>query len=306
MLDLVIGIPTYRRPDLLQALFESLRPELSGHTVLVVVADNDCDPSIHNIVAAQNSVADHRFIYQPVAERGLSPVRNALVETATANAPGWRYLIMLDDDGKVTPGWLAAMLKCAQTYEPHLLGGPVEGELPSGANVLARNSIYASRKRWATGPVRLLNTTQNLLISSKVIDLVGTTLFQSKYKASGGEDYDLFRRVEAAGGRIVWCNEAVVFEPAPPSRLTVKSVLERYYSTGVYMSKIDADYDGRPAAWKVALKGGAGAGARFVLALASLNKNRVAATVLAMAHYCGRVAGMIGAASARYTKGTVE
>ena len=41
----VIGIPTFRRPQQLQALLDSLLPELAPHDVWVIVGDNDCGES---------------------------------------------------------------------------------------------------------------------------------------------------------------------------------------------------------------------------------------------------------------------
>ena len=125
-------------------------------------------------------------------------------------------------------------------------------------------------------------------------------LFRNAYKASGGEDYDLFRRVRVANGRIIWCDEAVVFEPAPADRLGARKVLTRYYTTGIYMSKIDESYDGRAAAWRVAIKGGLTAAARVFMALPSCNKDRIARNILAVAHYSGRIVGLFGADTARY------
>ena len=236
-----------------------------------------------------------------MSERGLSPNRNALVDAAFREAPDWRRLIMLDDDGYVSEGWLSTLLACADAYEPHLLGSPVEGLLPADAGVLARNSIFASRRGTKTGPTDLLRTTQNLLISRRLLDLVDRPLFRNAYKSSGGEDYDLFRRVRAAGGEMVWCEEALVYEPPPPE-LRPAMVLRRYYSTGVYMSKIDQRYDGTGAAWRLAVKGSVGALARFALSLPKLRKDLIAKNLLSIAHYSGRLVGMVGVNTSRYDR----
>ncbi|KTR07646.1 hypothetical protein NS365_03545 [Aureimonas ureilytica] len=302
MTDLVIGIPTFRRPALLTKLLESLRPEIAGRMVTVLVADNDCDPAIEALVAAFPREEGQRFVYVPVSERGLSPVRNSLVDAALREAPDWRRLIMLDDDGHVAEGWLATLLGCADAYEPHLLGGPVEGLLPSDAGLFARNSIYASRRGTRTGPTKLLRGAQNLLISRRLLDLVERPLFRNAYKSSGGEDYDFFRRVRAAGGEIVWCEEAVVYEPTPTPLLRTAKVLERYYTTGIYMAKIDQSYDGAGAAWRLAVKGSVGSLARLALSLPQLRKDPIAKNLLSVAHHAGRLVGMVGGNTSRYAK----
>ena len=253
MNDVVVGIPTFRRPALLRQLLETLMPQM-GEGNLVVVADNDCSAEARAVVEDFGG-RSAGIAYVEVPERGLSAVRNALVAAAAREMPEWRWLAMLDDDGLATPGWLNQIVACGERMDADLVGGPVLGVLPDDANRLARNSIYAQRRRWPTGLVPSLNTTQNLLIARRLTERVGLPLFRSDYGASGGEDYDLFRRSAKSGARIAWCDEAVIREPAPADRLTVPSVIGRYYSTGIYMSRIDQSYDGRLQGWRVALGG---------------------------------------------------
>jgi glycosyltransferase involved in cell wall biosynthesis len=296
---LVIGIPTFRRPELLRALLDSLLPELQGRNACVVVADNDCGSDAPAVVDAFRARWPASSCV-PVAARGVAQVRNALVAEANRAQPDWRWLVMLDDDGLATPGWLDRLLGAGERYEADLVGGPVEGVLPAGSGWLARNSVFASRKRWSTGLVPLLNTTQNLAIARKALLLAPEPLFRNEYGASGGEDYDLFRRVGTAGGRIVWCDEAVVLEPAPADRLTVRSLLHRYVTTGIYMVGIDRGYDGAARVWLGAIKGLLGACLRAAVAALTWRRDECARSVLAVAHHIGRLAGLLGMTSARY------
>lgn len=299
--DVVIGIPTYRRPELLSVLLKSLAGELHGTLVKVIVADNECGTDVPAVIAAHRALFEHIECI-PVRERGVSQVRNAIVSAAHRLTPGWQRLIMLDDDGRVTPGWFAALLGAAERWRADLVGGPVEGELPPDANLLARHSLFARRKRWATGGVPTLNTTQNLLIARSAFDKLGLPLFRNDYGASGGEDYDLFRRVARAGGVLVWCDEAVVIEPAPADRLTRKALLSRYATTGSYMALIDASYDGR---WRVAagaIKGLLTSTLRAAWGGLRRDGPDFAVHVLLAAHHAGRLAGLAGARTSRYVK----
>jgi glycosyltransferase involved in cell wall biosynthesis len=297
--DLVVGIPTFRRPQLLAALLDSLLPELQGRRALVIVADNDCGAEAPAVVAQfRQRWPDSVCI--PVAARGVAQVRNALVGEALARAPHWQWLLMMDDDGLVTPGWLQHLLDTGAAYDSHLVGGPVDGVLPPGASVFAQNSIFAARRRWPTGLVPSLNTTQNLAISRRVEQLFAPPFFRNEYGASGGEDYDFFRRVAHAGGRIAWSDEALVLEPAPPERLTTRSLLHRYATTGSYMLAIDSFYDGRGYTALLAFKGVCGALVRMALAAVTLRRVKAAREVLTLAHYCGRVAGLFGVRTNRY------
>lgn len=301
--DLAICIPTFRRPQLLRALLDSLLPELQGRAAVVIVADNDCGQEAPAVIEAFRALwPSIRCI--PVAARGVAQVRNALIAQSHLDAPNWRWLVMLDDDGLATPGWLGNLLATGDQYQAHLVGGPVQGVLPAGASWLARHSTFAARGRWPSGLVPTLNTTQNLGIARRLLDLVPEPLFRNEYGASGGEDYDLFRRVARAQGRIAWCDEAIIMEPAPADRLTVPALLYRYHSTGMYMVAIDRSYDGTRLVWMRAVKGLIGSCARLLLAALTLRSKETAHRILMTSHYVGRLAGLLGARSSRYVAPT--
>jgi glycosyltransferase involved in cell wall biosynthesis len=300
--QIVLAIPTFRRPRLLLALLDSLFGDEGGYPAIVIIGDNDCSEEVRSLVNAYPAPSGVRLIYLAVPERGVSQVRNALLTEIMHEAPEWRWLVMLDDDGLVTPGWLPNLIACGERFDAHLVGGPVEGVLPKDASFLARHSIFAERRRWETGPVETLNTTQNLAISRRLLDLIDTPLFRSELGASGGEDYDLFRRTHEAGGRLVWCDEAIIREPAPAERLTARALIWRYYSTGVYMSPIDRAYDGAVRGALLASRGLAKALADLIIGTATRNEKRVAGGVLYGAHHLGRGAGLVGAKSGRYVQ----
>lgn len=296
---IVIGIPTYRRPDLLRLLLQSLVDEVKGRNLHIIIGDNECGTDAP-AEAARFASTWPRIECIAVRQRGISQVRNALVRHASVVMPDWEWLIMLDDDGYVTPGWLGRLLDAAQRFDANLIGGPVDGQLPSSANIFARNSVFAARKRYATGFVPTLGGAQNLCIARKTVDLVGEPLFRNEYGASGGEDYEFFRRVKSAGGTIAWCDEAVVVEPTPEARLTVRSLLSRYATTGAYMVCIDSFYDGRATVRWQAFKGLAGCVLRALKAGLMMRRDACAREILGVAHYGGRIAGLGGARYDRY------
>ena len=294
----VVVIPTFRRIAMLATLLEGLAPQARATGALIIVGDNACEASVAQLIS--EFAADVAIAYLPVPARGVSQVRNALVGEALRLAPDWQWLLMLDDDGQVTPGWLDTMLQCAQALGPDLLGGPVIGTLPEGSGLLARNSVFAQRARWATGPVNILNTTQNLAINRNLLNRLPLPLFENRLGASGGEDYDLFRRTAETGGRLAWCDEAIILEPAQAERLTTSALLYRYYSTGIYLAPIDAEYDGWPRTIARMIRG------LLATTLASATQaltgrlDQAAHSLLMMAHYTGRFASLLGARSARY------
>ena len=297
---IVIGIPTYRRLPLLKALLETLLSQAAEADAVVIIADNACEDAVRDAIAAYAMPAVLHYL--PVPARGVSQARNAIVATAHDLRPDWDWLLMLDDDGLATPNWIATLIAAGEAHGADLVGGPVTGVLPQGASFLARCSVFAARKRWPTGPVAMLNTTQNLGIARKLLDRVALPLFDRRFGASGGEDYDLFRRTAQSGGTLVWCDEAEVLEPAPAERLTVPALLHRYYSTGTYMAMIDAGYDGWGQGLLTASKGVLGASVRAIAGLLTGHSDKAARSTLMTAHYVGRFAGLIGVRTARYVE----
>lgn len=298
--SVAILIPTFRRPVLLAQLLDSLIFDIGDRKVVILVGDNDCDPKIASLVTGYADRVDVRYLAVP--DRGVSQVRNALIAEAMRVLPDWRWLLMLDDDGTVTPGWLEALLSSGDRLDADLIGGPVLGVLPSDASPYARQSVFAARRQWPTGPVALLNTTQNLGVSRRLLDKLSLPLFDSRYGASGGEDYELFRRTAQAGGRQIWCDEAIVIEPAPPERLTTRSLLDRYFSTGVYLGRIDSHYDGRGRTFLRASKGLLLGLQEAVVGPVRRKEEMAAHGILMLALHSGRLCGLAGVRSARYVK----
>jgi succinoglycan biosynthesis protein ExoM len=87
-----------------------------------------------------------------------------LVHHAGELFPSWKYLIMLDDDGFVMPGWFSSMFDTINQYPAEVYGGPVLGDIPESSNIFARNSLYAARASKATGYVDILSGAQNIVI----------------------------------------------------------------------------------------------------------------------------------------------
>lgn len=298
---IVVGIPTYRRPVQLLALLESLLEELHHQPALVIVADNECGEDAKKVV---NGFAKKwpSIICIPVPERGVSQVRNALIAKASIEMPDWEWLVMVDDDGLVTPGWLNAITKTGDLLKTHLVGGPVTGPLPEKVNFLAKNSIYAARRRWKTGLVPTLNQTQNLAISKRTMGLLSPPFFRERYGASGGEDYDFFRQVLQAGGSLGWCDEALVIEPPPPNVLGLKAVLIRYFTTGTYMAVVDTSYDGKLKTFLSAIKGLVMSIIKSLIKAITFNQDGLAKQILLTSHYFGRLFGLIGVRTSRYVE----
>ena len=289
--SIVIAIPTYRRPEQLAELLESLLPQVLPTHVQVVIGDNDCGADAPKVVSRfrERGLA---IAYVPVPEPGISEVRNSLIREATRAFPRWRLLVMLDDDGTVLPGWFDALVQGAKRYDADVAAGPVLGELPPGASLLARNSVYAGRSRYASGPVAMLNGAQNIALSRRICDALADPWFEVALGLSGGEDYHFFRRVIALGGRLVWCDEARVVEPTPAERLRWRALLRRSFRSNAIAARTDIEFLGREKVWRD-LRHGIPAVARDAAAgLLRRDPDRIARAGLHVVALTGRATGL--------------
>lgn len=285
----VIGIPTYRRPLLLARLLDSLAPEIDGQDVLIVVGDNEAGTRAAEVVRDSGLDA----VCVPVPRPGISEVRNELVRTATRERPDWRHLIMLDDDGLVTPGWFAHLMAGVDRFGADVTAGPVLGELPAGASLLARNSVYAGRRRHPSGPVAMLNGAQNICVSRAVVDAIGDPWFPVHLGSAGGEDHFFFREVLDQGGTLAWCDEAAVTEPTPASRLATGVILRRAFNSNVVAAQTDRAFHGRAFVVKHVIVGTGWAARNTAAGLVRRDPDKFAATAIDLVALGGRLVGLV-------------
>jgi succinoglycan biosynthesis protein ExoM len=299
----VIGIPTYRRPALLTRLLESLIAEVQGRDVLVIVADNECGEDVPAVVRTFEGRLPG-ILSVAVSVRGISANRNALVEAAYQHAPHWQRLIMVDDDGLVVPGWLAALMAVADRTGAHVTAGTVEFPLPADVGIFARNGEFGQPRRQPTGVVPMIVGTQNTCFARKVETLLERPWFNVSYGLSGGEDYELFLRLKMSGAVFAWADEALVQEPVPKERVSVRSVLHRSFTAGITNVRAECEHQG----WLASAWATGGHLFRVPLALIVhsllLRKNKVISTVIAGAYTAGRLPGMSRLVRQRYDDAT--
>ncbi|RAV76565.1 glycosyltransferase family 2 protein, partial [Aerococcus mictus] len=243
--DVVVCIPTYRRPASLALLLKSVEAQSYLKVFCVVVADNDSEnPSVPGVDIPPGLKS--RFHWFPVEERGVSVIRDRLVKYTLDNFPSAVWLAFVDDDERPIAEWLDLMVATGNRYPSDIVGGPVIGRLPSKVPFLARYSLYSSRRRQVTGPVEMVNGTGNILVSVDFLRRLGRDPFLPELGRTGGEDYEFFLYAKSRGARFVWCDEAIVEEEVEPSRLHSISVLKRYLAISAYQARVDKRYNRFP------------------------------------------------------------
>ena len=246
---LLIGIPTYRRPAMLARLLETLRAQqgLEGHDLHVFVADND--PVGREGVDTVHALAPgypHSLIASPVLGKGISAVRNAILEQARTG--GFNHLAMIDDDEWAEPHWLASLLAMANETGADVVGGPVVYRfrtLPSRDVVVS--GAFPDKTKRESGPVDMIDATGNVLLNCASLARIGWPQFDDDFGLTGGGDKEYFARLKLAGLRFAWCAEALASEDVPADRTSARAVLRRAYRIGNADMRLLVKYGG-PAA----------------------------------------------------------
>lgn len=215
-----ICICTFRRPQALEQLLESLRRQ-TVQPQRVVVVDNDKLRSAEPLCAG----ADYGFelIYDHEPEQNISRARNR----SLSHAQG-QWIGFLDDDEVAPADWLEQMLRCAAAHDADGVLAPVISVVPPSAPAWIRRGDFYGRERYPTG-TRVPNN--QLRIGNALIryECVANKAdpFDPAFGLTGGEDGRLLGQLAKEGARFVWCDEAVVTEPVEAKRLSLTWVLMR-------------------------------------------------------------------------------
>lgn len=168
MANVVICIATCNRPQGLRRTLASLAALETRHRIDVLVADNDAREQQGLAVVEALATSGYRWPIEAllVRERGIPLVRNALVEAALAR-PGVTHVAMMDDDEAACPGWIDALVTAADRWDADVVGGAVLREMDSPLPAWAsRHPLLQPKRRDKSGPVSLVDSTANVLMSA--------------------------------------------------------------------------------------------------------------------------------------------
>lgn len=230
-----ISICTYKRPELLKKLLESIfdakRATLFKLSILVV--DNDSEESAKHVISEfKNDEIDINYLAE--SSRNISAVRNACLRTGIETKTD--FILFLDDDEFIEKQYFLSLESCYFKYKPEVIIGPViTAYYPETPNWIIKSKIF-ERPRHITGKLLSTGNTGNAFISIELIKKVG--LFDLDYGHSGGEDSNFFYRCKSFGAKFIWCNEAEVFEYLALERSNLRYALVRARRGGQTYTKI--------------------------------------------------------------------
>lgn len=237
---LVIAVLTYKRPDDLRMILPRLQEQARsvGNDTHILVVDNDPAGSAKEFVTG---VGDNAVQYVNETTPGIAAARNRALDESGEFA----LLVFIDDDEVPTDGWLASLVSTWENSQPIAVVGPVVSEYAVELDAWMRAGRFFDRRRLPTGTVVDVAATNNLLLDLNQLRPLGLH-FDARYGLTGGSDTLFTREIHRRGGRLVWCDEAIVMDQVPAERLTREWVLQRAYRSGNSWSRTSLDLaDGR-------------------------------------------------------------
>lgn len=221
---ITVCICTYRRPEMLRRLLDSLAQltPADRFTLSVVVADNDAAESAAETVRTFSAQASFPVVYGVEPQQNIALVRNRALSLAEGE-----FVAFIDDDEFPDADWLIRLHEtCERTGASGVLG-PVRPHFDQPPPEWIVKGRLCDRPEHPTGtPLQWGQCRTGSVLFRRSILTNLEPPFRPEF-GTGGEDQDFFRRAIEAGGTFVWCNEAVAYETVPASRCRRRYMLKR-------------------------------------------------------------------------------
>jgi len=226
--SLAIAVLTFRRQAELAALIPLLFKQADAVASLVgayvLVVDNDPGRSAESVVTGFGS---ERVVYAHEPEPGIATARNRALATAAETD----LLVFIDDDEIPAADWLRNLLETYGEYGSVGVVGNVLREYQVDPDPWILAGRYFDRDPIETGVRVHAAGTGNLLLDLNQVRKYDVW-FDPIFGLSGGSDTLFTSQLVRAGGELVWCADAPVYEQIPASRLTRKWVVTRAFRIG--------------------------------------------------------------------------
>jgi succinoglycan biosynthesis protein ExoM len=236
-----VCIATYKRPELLAKLLESLFVQKIRENIEfeIIVVDNDpCTSArfvINDFVKAGRT--NIKYFTQPT--KNISLTRNKSVAESSGE-----YIMFIDDDEIAAPEWIQVMLDTVTKYNADGAFGRVLSHFDEGTpEWIIKNPLY-NRKSLPTGSLALLTRSGNCIIKSELLKNIQGP-FDPEYGITGGEDTHLFSKLRKKGAKFVNCYEGWISEYVPPERATLNYILKRSFIKGNNFTRRYLEFAGK-------------------------------------------------------------
>ena len=243
--SVAVAIITCKRPTGLEKLLSALMrlefPDFSDIRLRIIVVENGEKLEVEGQVESFRA-AGLDIIYAHESTPGISYARNRAMDIAL---PCGEYMAFIDDDEYPSPNWLNALLGCALSCQAQVVRGPVVPVFPVEAPKWVEVGGFFKRKRHPSGTAVSYGASNNILIKSSLLREDGLR-FDHRFALTGGEDTFFFMQLQLRTGvKVIWSDEAIVFEDVPMSRISESWLARRACREGSNMPHYDAALGGK-------------------------------------------------------------
>jgi len=231
MFNIVICIPTYKRPQMLKKLLLSIIENNVNKALIkdinIIVIDNDVDKTAEKISqeVKKEFYEYHKLNYYNYPEKGLANVRNEMFERALEYNPD--YIACIDDDEYASSDWINQLILTITSNNGEIAVGPVikiiESKVSPYISYWFKTPNIDNNKKieyFRTGNF-IINV--NFLQESKV-------KFDCKFNSTGGEDTHFGAKAIKQGANLFWAANAIVYETTPENRANINWLIKRRYT----------------------------------------------------------------------------
>lgn len=232
-IDIVVTIPTFKRPDHILKTLQSVGAQKTKLSVAIIVMENEaqahegadaCAPLFEDGTYNGLVIIAH--------DRGNCCAYNAGWFTALTKFPNLKYIAVIDDDEIAAPQWLENLCAISEKHDAAFVGGPQLPVFEGNVSKKWKTHQVFTPHFEVTGKVDILYSSGNLLVRRDALLAMPQPFFDLAFNFTGGGDADLMQRAKDKGFGFAWSAEAKIYETVPQRRVTWDWIQKRALRNG--------------------------------------------------------------------------
>lgn len=239
-IDIVVTVPTFRRPAQLVKTLQSVAAQDIERPFCVMVMEND-DEHLEGAAAARAF-----FKTSPVPgiviiahQRGNCHAYNAGWKTVRESFSNYSAIAVIDDDEEADGSWLRNLCETADRFGVDIVGAPQVPVFETDrTGQLGGHPVFAPPYA-RTERVPILYSSGNVLIGRQVLECMPMPYLDPAFNFIGGGDSDFYSRANEHGFLFAWCATAPVYEAIPDRRTSQSWLIARSQREGAISALIE-------------------------------------------------------------------